>query len=259
MRRRPSRSCATAARPRGVHGPAHLARGVLARRPRFPRWRARCRGPRGRAGARCDGLDDARASVDPRRQHGGLGYYVAAARECFEEAGMLLAPSRRRTRCTERTATAATATSTRVTAASARRCASAESLTLAVDLLMPFGHWITPIGPPRRFDTRFFVAAAPAATGRRSRRARDDRGPVGAPGRRARPRPNVARSTSSSRRGTPSSVERRTAGRRRRSHARDRGRAVSDVEEPSRRSRWCPAWRRRSARWCGGCSRRTPA
>ena len=37
----------------------------------------------------------------------------------------------------------------------------AESLTLAVDLLMPFGHWITPIGPPRRFDTRFFVAPAP--------------------------------------------------------------------------------------------------
>ena len=37
----------------------------------------------------------------------------------------------------------------------------AESLTLAVDLLMPFGHWITPVGPPRRFDTRFFVAPAP--------------------------------------------------------------------------------------------------
>jgi hypothetical protein len=25
-----------------------------------------------------------------------------------------------------------------------------------------FAHWITPVGPPRRYDTRFFVAAAPA-------------------------------------------------------------------------------------------------
>ena len=30
-----------------------------------------------------------------------------------------------------------------------------------VDAVHYFSHWITPVGPPRRFDTRFFVARAP--------------------------------------------------------------------------------------------------
>ncbi len=35
-------------------------------------------------------------------------------------------------------------------------------LELATDLLVPFGHWITPEVMPQQFDTHFFVAAAPA-------------------------------------------------------------------------------------------------
>jgi 8-oxo-dGTP pyrophosphatase MutT (NUDIX family) len=40
-------------------------------------------------------------------------------------------------------------------------------LMLRADLLRPWAHWITPVIEPRRYDTRFFVAALPA--GQRTR------------------------------------------------------------------------------------------
>jgi hypothetical protein len=39
--------------------------------------------------------------------------------------------------------------------------ARVEDLDLAVDLLVHFAHWITPAGMPKRFDTHFFLVAAP--------------------------------------------------------------------------------------------------
>ena len=39
----------------------------------------------------------------------------------------------------------------------------AEELKLAVDQIHFYNRFITPIGRPRRFDTRFFIAAAPEA------------------------------------------------------------------------------------------------
>src|ERR1700690_4524114 len=41
--------------------------------------------------AHCEGMDDAEASRRLGVERGGLAYWVAALRECFEEAGLLLA------------------------------------------------------------------------------------------------------------------------------------------------------------------------
>ena len=38
-----------------------------------------------------------------------------------------------------------------------------EGLQLPLQQMVYFSHWITPVGSPRRYDTRFFVAAAPEA------------------------------------------------------------------------------------------------
>jgi len=53
------------------------------------------------AGALCDGLTDAEASRIVGLESGGLALWVAALRECFEEAGVLLARSRDAARGTD--------------------------------------------------------------------------------------------------------------------------------------------------------------
>ena len=96
----------------------------------------------------------------------GSGFRVAAMRECFEEAGVLLA--RRGTDMlavgeddVARIANYRTALQQRQLTMSA--LAGQEELTFATDALMPWAHWITPEAMPKRFDTRFFLAEMPTS------------------------------------------------------------------------------------------------
>ena len=118
--------------------------------------------------ARCQGLDDAGASAALGLERGGLAYWAAAIRESFEEAAVLLAygddgdlvnPGR------EDRAERFAEYRRKLNAGEddvLPRMLEQESLRLATDRLVYFSHWITPLPAPRRYDTRFFAAVAPA-------------------------------------------------------------------------------------------------
>jgi 8-oxo-dGTP pyrophosphatase MutT (NUDIX family) len=86
----------------------------------------------------------------------------AAVRETFEEAGVLLAGDAQGVVPD----VAADEWEERRQALLSRELSLAElladrGLAVRADLLRPFAHWITPPVEPRRYDTKFFVAALP--------------------------------------------------------------------------------------------------
>ena len=118
----------------------------------------------------CRGLDDAEASAILGVPSGGLAFWVAALRECFEEAGVLLARPRRAEDGTSVLDTSDPATRERFEAhrlavnegrAGLLDVCRVEGLELVADAVHYVSHWITPELAPRRYDTRFFVTAAP--------------------------------------------------------------------------------------------------
>ncbi len=103
----------------------------------------------------CQGLTDAEASAILDVPAGGLAWWMAACRETLEEAGLLLAAGEHDADVTD------------------LRDRVRASEDVFVDLLLEHdivldataieevARFITPLGSPRRFDARFFVALAP--------------------------------------------------------------------------------------------------
>lgn len=113
------------------------------------------------------GCTDAAANRLLGLEAGGLRYWVAAIRECFEECGVLLARRGGEFVTLADKAEEARFDDYRQALIEGRMtmadlCRN-ESLVLAADCLLYHSHWLTPESAPRRFDTRFFVARMPDA------------------------------------------------------------------------------------------------
>ena len=117
--------------------------------------------------ARCVGVNDTEASSRLGVERDGLAYWVGAIRETFEEAGLLLCYDA----SGEFIQLGQPAIESRFVAhrealnagrMSFLEFCEREGLRLAAERLTYFSHWITPVGAPRRYDTRFFACIAPA-------------------------------------------------------------------------------------------------
>ena len=89
-----------------------------------------------------------------------IGLHIAAIRELFEEAGVLLAEARDGGLASRSVSQARTALVGGD--ASFAQIVLDLDLRLRTDLLTPLSRWVTPPILPRRFDARFFVAELPA-------------------------------------------------------------------------------------------------
>ncbi|MEZ5421026.1 MAG: NUDIX domain-containing protein [Vicinamibacterales bacterium] len=105
----------------------------------------------------CSGFDTLGRCVDlaPGEE---ARYRVAAIRELLEEAGLLLA--RRDGRLVDHDTAAAVRIALPPKSSLVAHLA-ARGLSLALDAVMPFDHWVTPEIEIRRFDTRFVLARMP--------------------------------------------------------------------------------------------------
>jgi 8-oxo-dGTP pyrophosphatase MutT (NUDIX family) len=112
--------------------------------------------------ARLDGLSDASASAMLGVPQDGSSFWVAAVRECFEESGLLLARPAQMARSREPlTGDVPNLSASRAALLSGvldfRGVLDQHEVAIDGTALVPWSRWVTPIGGPRRYDTRFFV------------------------------------------------------------------------------------------------------
>jgi 8-oxo-dGTP pyrophosphatase MutT (NUDIX family) len=92
-------------------------------------------------------------------------FVVAAVRETFEEAGLVLARRRGVQALLDAEETHRLVETYRAPLLAAETTfvdiVRREELSLATDLMLPFAHWITPERVGKRFDTHFLLVAAP--------------------------------------------------------------------------------------------------
>ncbi len=115
----------------------------------------------------CSGLDDAAASARLGLEGHGLDPFIAAVRECFEESGLLFAAGADGELVALEGELGARIAAWRGPLHRNERTLVALchefGLRLALDRLVYLSHWLTPLARPKRFDTRFFIAAVPPA------------------------------------------------------------------------------------------------
>ncbi len=93
-----------------------------------------------------------------------LGFRIAAIRETFEESGILLAKPRGSNELVSAARAADIGAAFRAAPDKERdflKLLTDNGMLLTLNDLVPYAHWITPEGMPKRFDTHFFLAAAP--------------------------------------------------------------------------------------------------
>jgi glyoxylase-like metal-dependent hydrolase (beta-lactamase superfamily II)/8-oxo-dGTP pyrophosphatase MutT (NUDIX family) len=103
------------------------------------------------------GPDDAVWSERLALHEGGLDYAIAALRETFEEVGLLLAD-----RVVDIAALDGCRQGLQQSSIGVAELCEQANLRLDTAALAYHSHWLTPPGAPKRFDTRFFAALAPA-------------------------------------------------------------------------------------------------
>ena len=116
------------------------------------------------AAQRVIGLREAAANQRLKTAANALAYWVAAVRECFEEAGILLAVDAQHRPLTPARMAELSLHRAALNAGTLRfnDFLARHDLYIAADEMAYVAHWITPAIQARRFDTRFLLAHAPA-------------------------------------------------------------------------------------------------